>query len=310
MNPFNISADINAPAHIPKTKFIVRTNTGQIHSYTNCDKNHHYAVADVRRHLLILVTNANRAFASCDGSLVMPLQGFSAILMETLLTFWGGLLAGLPTYPWKRPRRWTISHMALAYTAAPSSGGSQVDPSQILLLQVTNGQMNDSTLVLGCPLQSSRNLLATDTVCFSHMEQPSAFCLSGLVRSTERRKEKKARPPGWSTAHVLFATHCTNSVTQVAISLLRYSAHSLKMQAWKERNVCSRDIKGWISAPHLEPHLNQSSSAWCSIRYKQIHTVLALYWLFSCICCQKHRLIYWRERINIPGYVERDILKT
>lgn len=136
MNPFNISADINAPAHIPKTKFIVRTNTC---SYTNCDKNHHYAVADVRRHLLILVTNANRAFASCDGSLVMPLQGFSAILMETLLTFWGGFLAGLPTYPWKAPRRWTISHMALAYTAAPSSGGSQVDPSQILLLQVTNG---------------------------------------------------------------------------------------------------------------------------------------------------------------------------
>ena len=110
--------------------------------------------------------------------------------------------------------------------------------------------------------------------------------------------------------HVLFATHRTRSVTQMSISLFRHAVRSLQMEAWKEGNICFRDTKRWMSDPHLEPHLDQSSLAWCSIQQNQIHTVLALYWLFSCICCQNHGFIYWRERINIPECVEWDILKT
>jgi len=43
--------------------------------------------------------NAGRGSESCEGSLVMLLQGSSAIPVEASLTFWGGLAAGLPTAP-------------------------------------------------------------------------------------------------------------------------------------------------------------------------------------------------------------------
>lgn len=127
--------------------------------------------------------------------------------------------------------------------------------------------MDDSISVSGCPLQSFRSQphhpLAMATAYFSHVEQPQAFCLSGLVGSTETIKEesKQARPPRWSAGHVLFATQCTSSVTQMAMSLLRRVTCSLPMEAWKEGNVCPRDIKRWMSDPHLELHLDQSSLA-------------------------------------------------
>lgn len=43
MIPFNTCADINCPAEIPLSK---------IHISGNCDKDHHYPVADVKRPLL------------------------------------------------------------------------------------------------------------------------------------------------------------------------------------------------------------------------------------------------------------------
>lgn len=81
------------------------------------------------------------------------------------------------------------------------------------------------------------------------------FSLRGLIRSTDTFKEERkwARPLGWRTACVSFATHCTSSVTQRALSPVRCVAHSLQMQAWKEENVCSRDIKKWCLTPIWSP---------------------------------------------------------
>lgn len=90
VNPFNTSADINSSAQIPESEIHSQDKELQ---FASCDKDHHYPVADVRSHLLRsqevcssfphMYKNARRAFASCEGSLVVPLQGSSAIFMVT-----------------------------------------------------------------------------------------------------------------------------------------------------------------------------------------------------------------------------------
>jgi len=47
-------------------------------------------------------------------------------------------------------------------------------------------------------LQEPHHPLAMATAYFSHVEEPQAFCLGGLVRFTEtiQDEKRKARPPG------------------------------------------------------------------------------------------------------------------